>query len=425
MSKEDDTRLAEALGFDAARRGRLRELFDHYDVDQSRTLDANEIECMIVELGHEADHSRARALLEEFGDVSRGDGADGRSISFPAFLRLVSKLEPNREAEEPAPTIMTALFRRFSFSSREHPPAATGAGALPAGWRKLDDGAGNAYYYNEASGVSSWEPPSSAAAEAEPEIETPPPPPGAPPGVLPPPSPSADEEYLVKNKAQVLKEYEIEDKELAGVLRCFRAYDTDMSGYLDRPETSKMLKDLNRPCAEADITELFEHVDVDNSGRIEFFEFLKFWVQSSGAEEKEHEVVKRKAQNLDDHVFLYTVQTVLKSTGQNSWTYTVENAQLKHVSFTMDFAGSENVRLAGGVAPELKAVVNIAPFQRVVVAKLTQTGHSGCSLSNRMGWTTTSAGAVVKEVNEADARVADAANVARIAKQGPPPPCLC
>lgn len=126
MSEEDDAREAEALGFDAARAGRLRKLFDHYDVDQSRTLDANEIECMIVELGHEADHSRARALQEEFGDVSRGDGADGRSVSFSAFLHLVAKLEPNKDAEvsrdEPAPTMMTALFRRFSLSSVE--PAA-------------------------------------------------------------------------------------------------------------------------------------------------------------------------------------------------------------------------------------------------------------------------------------------------------------
>ena len=126
MPEEDDAREVEALGFGAARVGRLRELFDHYDIDQSRTLDANEIECMIAELGHEADHSRAHALQEEFGDVLRGDGADGRSVSFPAFLRLVAKLEPNKDAEvsrdEPAPTMITALFRRFSLSSVE--PAA-------------------------------------------------------------------------------------------------------------------------------------------------------------------------------------------------------------------------------------------------------------------------------------------------------------
>ena len=61
--------------------------------------DANEIECMIAELGHEADHSRAHATQEEFGDVLRGDDADGRSVSFPAFLRLVAKLEPSKDAE--------------------------------------------------------------------------------------------------------------------------------------------------------------------------------------------------------------------------------------------------------------------------------------------------------------------------------------
>ena len=133
MSEEDDAHEAEVLGFDAGRVSGLRELFDHYDVDQSRTLDVNEIECVIVELGHEADHSRALALQEEFGDVSRGDGADGRTVSFPAFLRLVAKLA-NKDAEvshdeEPAPTIMAGLFRRFSLSSIEPTASSTPDGS--------------------------------------------------------------------------------------------------------------------------------------------------------------------------------------------------------------------------------------------------------------------------------------------------------
>ena len=112
ISEEDGAREAEALGFDAARAGKLREC-----VDQSRTLDVNEIECMVVELGHEADHSRARTLQEEFSDVSRGNSAAGRSVSFPASLPLVAKLEPNKDAEA-SPTT-TALFRRMSLSSAE------------------------------------------------------------------------------------------------------------------------------------------------------------------------------------------------------------------------------------------------------------------------------------------------------------------
>ena len=118
---EEDAHEAARLGFDIAQTDRLRELFDHYDVDQSRALDANELECMLVELGHEADHTTARVLQDEFGDVPRSDEADGRAISFPAFMRLVAKVE-NKQAEfsrgEPTATrIMTALIRRFSLST--------------------------------------------------------------------------------------------------------------------------------------------------------------------------------------------------------------------------------------------------------------------------------------------------------------------
>ena len=78
---------------------------------------------MLVELGHEADHTTARVLKDEFGDVPRsGEEADGRAISFPAFMRLVAKVE-NKQAEvssrgEPTATrIMAALIRRFSLST--------------------------------------------------------------------------------------------------------------------------------------------------------------------------------------------------------------------------------------------------------------------------------------------------------------------
>ena len=105
---------AARLGLDAERSSRLRTFFDHYDIDQNHVLDTNELECMLLELGHEADHTITRALQDEFGDVSHG------GISFSAFLRLVAKHEGNNAALTGGePTSLNnpiTFFRRFSLS---------------------------------------------------------------------------------------------------------------------------------------------------------------------------------------------------------------------------------------------------------------------------------------------------------------------
>ena len=81
------------LGLGASRVVKLAALFAYYDVDKSGTLEVTELECLVVELGLEADPASARALQAEFGDVSRGDDAEGCALSFGAFLRLVAKVE--------------------------------------------------------------------------------------------------------------------------------------------------------------------------------------------------------------------------------------------------------------------------------------------------------------------------------------------
>ena len=87
---------AAQLGFGEERVAALRALFALYDVNKNGTLEENELECVVAELGHEADCDRARALQAEFGDVPRDGGAERdeeRAVSFGAFLRLVAKLE--------------------------------------------------------------------------------------------------------------------------------------------------------------------------------------------------------------------------------------------------------------------------------------------------------------------------------------------
>ena len=100
--------------FDSCREEKLRALFDHYDVDKNDMLDANELECMIVELGHEADNAMARALLTDFSDASHADGAG--AITFPAFLRLVSKLEREAAASRDESAPAQTMISRFSLA---------------------------------------------------------------------------------------------------------------------------------------------------------------------------------------------------------------------------------------------------------------------------------------------------------------------
>ena len=155
---------AARLGFDATRLAKLRALFEYYDVDKSGTLEANEVECMIAELGLDSDHSSARALLDEFGDVACGDDVvNGRAISFGSFLRHVAKRE--RETNSELRREHVPLLRRFSLS------AVHAIGRLARSTGAADDGA-VARTTNEGSAAASFDaadtapPPQSTAATA-------------------------------------------------------------------------------------------------------------------------------------------------------------------------------------------------------------------------------------------------------------------
>ena len=124
--------MSSRRGFDAARLVKLRALFDHYDVDGNGTLEANELECLIVELGHGGDHTTVRALLAEFGHLPFGSASPSagdvgeRAISFDSFLRLIAKLEsepnvPIRESsasERPAQSQQRSVADMFRMGVR-------------------------------------------------------------------------------------------------------------------------------------------------------------------------------------------------------------------------------------------------------------------------------------------------------------------
>ena len=67
--------------------------------------------------------------------------------------------------------------------------------------------------------------------------------------------------------------------------KCFDTFDVDGSGFIDRAELSKLLGDMGGSYSDAEIALIFEHVDSDNSGQINFLEFLKWWAARPGSDD--------------------------------------------------------------------------------------------------------------------------------------------
>ena len=79
----------------------------------------------------------------------------------------------------------------------------------------------------------------------------------------------------------------IEDDEFAltqehkdAIFKIFQQFDTDGSGSIEPKELQKLCEALGDPLDRNELTEAFDHLDVDDNGRIGFNEFITFWGES-------------------------------------------------------------------------------------------------------------------------------------------------
>merc|ERR1719337_19507 len=57
----------------------------------------------------------------------------------------------------------------------------------------------------------------------------------------------------------------------------FDTYDEDRSGYIDVKELRELLEKLGEELTEEELEQAFKELDTDNSGEIEFFEFVEWF----------------------------------------------------------------------------------------------------------------------------------------------------
>ena len=57
----------------------------------------------------------------------------------------------------------------------------------------------------------------------------------------------------------------------------FDAYDEDRSGYIDREELTGLLEKLGEDLNQEQLDAAFRELDTDESGEIEFFEFVEWF----------------------------------------------------------------------------------------------------------------------------------------------------
>ena len=82
-----------------------------------------------------------------------------------------------------------------------------------------------------------------------------------------------------------------DQNEIAVYVSLFRKYDTDGSGTIGSDELQEMLKELHfQNMSKSDCIKLIGEIDTDNSGQVDFDEFIQLMVliqdDSSGEEEK-------------------------------------------------------------------------------------------------------------------------------------------
>ena len=75
-------------------------------------------------------------------------------------------------------------------------------------------------------------------------------------------------------------EFVLTEAHVVAIRMIFKQFDTDGSGTIEPVELSKLCAALGDPLNKRELKEAFDHLDMNDNGKIGFEEFINFWRES-------------------------------------------------------------------------------------------------------------------------------------------------
>jgi Ca2+-binding EF-hand superfamily protein len=75
-------------------------------------------------------------------------------------------------------------------------------------------------------------------------------------------------------------EFVLTEAHVVAIRMIFKQFDTDGSGTIEPVELSKLCAALGDPLNKRELREAFDHLDMNDNGKIGFEEFINFWRES-------------------------------------------------------------------------------------------------------------------------------------------------
>ena len=82
------------------------------------------------------------------------------------------------------------------------------------------------------------------------------------------------EEFVTLMEKQVT---EVEDEDEDIVLKAFKSFDRDQTGYITNAEFRYILTKLGERFTDSEVDTLFKECDLDENGKLDYKEFIAFW----------------------------------------------------------------------------------------------------------------------------------------------------